>query len=49
MHMRHRPNLLSGKDTAFYMPKKLVEKNDELAVTLRLICDRKLFGNAIEG
>lgn len=41
--LKDRPRTLSDGDE-IYLPKRLVEKNHEIAVTVALMCNRKLFG-----
>lgn len=47
--MRNRPKLLRHGDAALRLPKGLVEKNDEVALVARLVCDRRLFGECYRG
>ena len=42
--LTHRPPLFRDGEKVFYVQKKLVERNSEVAVTLSLICNRRLFG-----
>ena len=41
-----KPKYKKHGEVTFYINKKLVDKNDEIALTLMYICDRKLFGMA---
>ncbi len=45
IRLSHRPPPLQESEVAFLIRKKLVEKSDELAVTLFFIFNRRLFGH----
>lgn len=47
--MENRPTLQRHGDAVFKLPKGLMEKNDEVALVARLICDRRLFGECYRG
>ncbi len=47
--MENRPTLLRHGDAVFRLPQRLVEKNDEVALVARLVCDRRLFGECYRG
>jgi hypothetical protein len=47
--LTHRPPLARDGEHVFYLPKKLVLNNSEIAVILSLICNRRLFGRSYYG
>lgn len=47
--MEHRPRIYSDGENIFYLRKKLVLDNSEIAVILSLICNRRLFGRSYCG
>lgn len=44
IRIQHRPKQKKSGDIAFIIPKSLVDKDAEIAIGLRLICNRRLFG-----
>jgi hypothetical protein len=49
IELTHRPPLARDGENVFYLPKKLVLNNAEIAIILSLICNRRLFGRIYDG
>lgn len=42
--MSQRPHFTGDGEKRFYVPESMVLKKDEIYLTLRLVCDRRQFG-----
>jgi hypothetical protein len=47
--LKHRPRQIRDGEAAILLPKTLVEKDDEIALGARLVCNRRLFGACYSG
>lgn len=47
--LRYRPRLIRNGEEAIVLPKAWVEKDNEIALGARLICNRRLFGACYSG
>lgn len=47
--MEQRPRVYNDGENIFYLRKKLILNNSEIAVILSLICNRRLFGRSYRG
>src|SRR5690349_15958157 len=47
--LTHRPRRIGDGEVAIVLPKALFEKDDEIALGARLVCNRRLFGACYSG
>jgi predicted nucleotidyltransferase len=47
--LKNRPRRIRDGEVAIVLPKRLVEKDDEIALGARLVCNRRLFGACYRG